>query len=716
MGDNKIRLVKTISMMLISIILIELFQYQLISANTDTYSEYQLYPLKIVYEQNSTWGISTQSQYTLINVSETTITDWTIEIDLNDGTTISNIWNANDITNYGIDNDPLVNGNVILEPGQSYSFGLIVDGTDSAPVAPFNIRLVEYIEDNDVTTGDNVTTNTPFPTVPTQNDEENSDVFSYAIYAGSTENEFVFNGWKSTITGDIYTGSDFVYQGSELYVDGNIYTRGMFSVYGWSTELQGVEENTSIVEMPDWSQTILDRELLLPLIDEETLMSQDNIMASGFYYSDSEVIISGTSFTGDVVIVAKNDIVYNIDTIEINENCNGRILLYSEEGDIIINGSQININGIMYAPTGCVSINANETTLNGRIVANEFVYNGSILNVYADDSDLELVNEFPDVNIDASNRCVCVGDNAYFTIEISEDNVFEVLYRLNNNPISVSFPEEENSTTFEIDTFLEGEYVLEAYISLPYREYILDSDSITVVQENTETPTVEPTSIPTVTPTENPEITPTITSVVIPTCEPSVIPSQVPTIIPTTNPTPTENPGYWIISEGDPKYGYEELFQEDNWNYGNDTSFNLTNIELCPDTTWSNGYSFYTTTRTFDENLSFDARFTFRIDHDGSSMADGLAFVISPNTVNNNTDGESIGYGRISPSVVIEIDDFSNAGSRYRDELGEGDWVSRESNSHIAVMLNGNSDDHYAYSEWPEIRTNGSIHNVWVLC
>ena len=61
-------------------------------------TDYLLYLLSISYEENSCWNNCTQSQFTLTNESGYDITDWTIEITYNEEITVSDIWNAADIT------------------------------------------------------------------------------------------------------------------------------------------------------------------------------------------------------------------------------------------------------------------------------------------------------------------------------------------------------------------------------------------------------------------------------------------------------------------------------------------------------------------------------------------------------------------------------------------------------------------------------------------
>ena len=171
--------------------------------------------------------------------------------------------------------------------------------------------------------------------------------------------------------------------------------------------------------------------------------------------------------------------------------------MYSEEGNITLNGSKIGINGVLYAPKGRVSINAYDATINGRIVADKFSYNGSILNVTAEASDLELVSELPKVSVTASDSEVYIDEYAYYTISIPKDNVFDIRYRLNKNEVTIEIPEDEDEPIiYVLDTGIAGQYTLEAYVSLAYGEFVLDGATISVVAEPTSTPTSTPTSMP----------------------------------------------------------------------------------------------------------------------------------------------------------------------------------------------------------------------------
>ncbi|SEV81218.1 Cellulose binding domain-containing protein, partial [Ruminococcaceae bacterium KH2T8] len=568
------RPVKLVSAALTATLFMGFLPWRELKADMNTHGDYDAYPFEITYEQVSTWNNSTQDEYTLTNTSDYEIRSWTIEVDYYEDTTISNIWNASDVTDYETDENLVIAGNVTIPAGESYSFGLIADGAESTPVAPIDVNTVSFdsdevavVDTEEEGTVEETVTDVPdsvdeiIPDVVEEvtdeaasSDEEVDEVlpeeeaeptiFPFAIYAGSTESDYTFAGWKSEITGDIYAGGNVLYQGSELYMDGTIYAGGTISADGWRIEVTDMVEDSEVFEMPDWSESILAKEDMYPEIDIADLESQDQILTSGYYYSEDDITINGTTFTGDVIIVSKGDITYNVESLNYGEEATGRILLYSEEGDITINGSRIEINGMLYAPNGRVSFNTYDTTINGRIIADEFSYSGSILNVTADYSDLQLAEELPEVTVTASRDTVYVGGYAYYTIEIPEDTVYDILYRLNGEDVEIEIPEDEDAAIiYVLDTDEEGEYTLEAYVSLPNGEFVLDCDTIEVIAEPTatpeptatNTPTPEPTATNTPTPTSTPTPVPTATSTPTPTLEPTAtpIPTSVPVVVPT---------------------------------------------------------------------------------------------------------------------------------------------------------------------------------------
>ena len=103
--------------------------------------------------------------------------------------------------------------------------------------------------------------------------------------------------------------------------------------------------------MEDFDKVIHDNAQPYDYYEENTVYIQDlNVIDKSIKIS-GDVEIGGTTFEGDCYIIADGNITYNVNDF----NSTGRVFLYSQNGNITINGTNVNINGGIYAPNGNVS-------------------------------------------------------------------------------------------------------------------------------------------------------------------------------------------------------------------------------------------------------------------------------------------------------------------------------------------------------------------------
>ena len=203
------------------------------------------------------------------------------------------------------------------------------------------------------------------------------DTINYTIFSGSQTQGISLYGWKSNFNGNIYTGNNFIYGGSELYVSGRIDAAGTITTNGWITEITEKNETVNAIAMPDYDAAIEDNAQPYEYFEESPAYVQDRNIINSSIKVGGEVIISGTTFEGDCYIIAEGNITYNVQDF----NTTGRVFLYSKGGNITINGSQININGAMYAPNGNVTFNTYDTTVTGFVCADIINFSGSLFNI-----------------------------------------------------------------------------------------------------------------------------------------------------------------------------------------------------------------------------------------------------------------------------------------------------------------------------------------------
>jgi len=101
---------KVISSILIAALFIGMLPWRELAADSNTHGEYNCSPLTVVYEQTSTWNNSTQGQFTITNTSSEAVTLWKLEIVYGGDVTITNIWDAADVTDYDNDENITVSG------------------------------------------------------------------------------------------------------------------------------------------------------------------------------------------------------------------------------------------------------------------------------------------------------------------------------------------------------------------------------------------------------------------------------------------------------------------------------------------------------------------------------------------------------------------------------------------------------------------------------
>ena len=238
--------------------------------------------------------------------------------------------------------------------------------------------------------------------VPALEKKEGTD-FPYTIYSGSRMEDFCIYGWKSNITGDVYAGRNINAGISELYIKGTVNAAGTANLSGWQISTGEINEQTEPKEMPDFDAGIIKKAGELPVYGEDpsdglesktdttqqdgTIYIKDNEIAKKSIYSKGNVNISETAFTGDCYIIAEGDITYNVCDLDTS----GRLVLYSKNGNVTINGTDIKLTGILYAPKGKVTFNTYQADVRGRIIADTIALNDSIFDIEGSEEDLALI-------------------------------------------------------------------------------------------------------------------------------------------------------------------------------------------------------------------------------------------------------------------------------------------------------------------------------------
>lgn len=119
-----------------------------------------------------------------------------------------------------------------------------------------------------------------------------------------------------------------------------------------------------------------------------------------YVYSDMNIHINNPLFCysnitldGNVSLNSSLGTLMNINVTGEVKNANNSVV-YSKYGNITIeNDSTANVNGLIYAPLGTVTINSPNVTINGIIIADQVLINGSSVNINCNDNIARFIGE-----------------------------------------------------------------------------------------------------------------------------------------------------------------------------------------------------------------------------------------------------------------------------------------------------------------------------------
>lgn len=229
--------------------------------------------------------------------------------------------------------------------------------------------------------------------------------FGYALFSGGTSNSLELYTSSLYVGGSAHSNNAFIMNGSTQTITGNAEAVKTYTSYGSVVTIGGVCQAASfaigdnlnipnrlataaaIITMPDFSadaQAEASKSGVTYTGDKQFVGSSINVDQS--VYVDGSILVSGSSFKGQGILLAKNDIQFNGSMIA--SASSSSVCVYSKTGNIQINGSSIEVGGILYAPNGMVQINGSSITVKGRIIAKTVQLNGSDIKVISGANDL----------------------------------------------------------------------------------------------------------------------------------------------------------------------------------------------------------------------------------------------------------------------------------------------------------------------------------------
>ena len=405
---------------------------------------------EITYKETSSWGTYVNVDVTIRNNGDKTIDPWKLCLQY-DGS-ISNIWNADiESSKEGECQIAAKSYNAKLEARKSVSFGFTAYGETEKPDVPLGISVErDALPATEENTTEHKTTeqetggteegtgqgNTSQEEAGGKDDTEQPEDthtgssysipekwkgLNYALFTSGEETLSLYTG-ETNIYGDVHSNEGFYYQGTSIKVDGTLEAAGSIDLKTASGEdcqkVEKQQENVESLEMPD-----ITKEVYAYCKENGTVYDRTKDFNSDSIVVDKPVLIEGsagfnaTSFLGKGILYAKDSVTYNVGTLATPED--SRVFIAAENGSITLNGSDIALNAVLYAPNGCVNINANHVTLNGRIIAKQVRINGTLINIHAGPYDFDMLDFLfkPEIELSfAGNK----KENRKVTIDVEE--------------------------------------------------------------------------------------------------------------------------------------------------------------------------------------------------------------------------------------------------------------------------------------------------------
>ncbi len=274
----------------------------------------------------------------------------------------------------------------VYEREETINLSIGENNTDSFNVVPTNDFTSrdgkEYLITYEVTTEDGQTIELPSNGFMLDGFDftfMNNDVL-FSINDDASINGIQMNGWLMNLYDSMHSNSNIEANCSIITVNGDCSSVSGSQFNTWQTLLENDPITSKFIEFPDVLSVIKSRL-------QETVLSIENGWTSEI---DNEFRIYGNSVTANSDIFSSKSLIIdpsNCFATSVDEG-----IIICSEGDITIRSTDVDIRGIIYAPNGTVRIEANNFNIQGRIIAKNIVFQGSIFTGETYDGDLNLFN------------------------------------------------------------------------------------------------------------------------------------------------------------------------------------------------------------------------------------------------------------------------------------------------------------------------------------
>ncbi len=238
-----------------------------------------------------------------------------------------------------------------------------------------------------------------------------SVVNSYAVYS---QKDVLINAQNAAINGNVYNGEIFNNLGDNIcYVNSSLNSGKI------KGKVKSLTTDDGRTEMPDYVEELKNIEYQTVYSENKAVLYQPEYNISGSIYAENDLWIDRTVFSSKGYINAAGNIQY--DAVTNNDDCS--VFLYSQKGNVTVQGSHLSLKGVIYAPNGTVEINAKNLDFDGSIIAENIEINGTDINISSlDEYDIDLITFKHDIYITEDERAAGIyKENRKIVLDIPDN-------------------------------------------------------------------------------------------------------------------------------------------------------------------------------------------------------------------------------------------------------------------------------------------------------
>jgi Flp pilus assembly protein TadG/phage baseplate assembly protein gpV len=214
--------------------------------------------------------------------------------------------------------------------------------------------------------------------------------FNYSLFSGSPNTSLTLNGSGYSIIGSTHTNYNFMANGSSITITGACEAMGTITVNGSDIHINNRVQHAASVSMPDFSETIyLEAQAAGQVYNGDMTFNGSSIDVTHPLYVNGNITINGSKFKGVGCIFATGSITFNGSSMKMSSS--DAVCIYSKTGNIKVNGSSAEVDGILYAPGGNITMNGSSQVVHGRVIGNSVTLNGSSIQIIGGTTELNSI-------------------------------------------------------------------------------------------------------------------------------------------------------------------------------------------------------------------------------------------------------------------------------------------------------------------------------------